>query len=164
MDKNGFSVRRAHAEPHPIATGKGVSCLVSREHLNIGRLFARHATRDHTSKMRYDNIRPFRARTIAVPERHLTKLEVIDYVPHRFARERPVRAWRNWQTRQLEGLVPARACWFDPSRAHHIDASRFNTYHFRLLRLQHRCNSQGNPRHSAINPPTLHCRRYHPPY
>ena len=26
--------------------------------------------------------------------------------------------WRNWQTRMLEGHVPARACWFDSSRAH----------------------------------------------
>lgn len=31
-----------------------------------------------------------------------------------------VRAWRNWQTRQLEGLVLARECWFDPSRAHQL--------------------------------------------
>ena len=27
-------------------------------------------------------------------------------------------SWRNWQTRKVEGLVPARACWFDSSRAH----------------------------------------------
>lgn len=27
-------------------------------------------------------------------------------------------SWRNWQTRMLEGHVPARACWFDSSRAH----------------------------------------------
>ncbi len=29
-----------------------------------------------------------------------------------------VGSWRNWQTRKVEGLVPARACWFDSSRAH----------------------------------------------
>jgi hypothetical protein len=27
-------------------------------------------------------------------------------------------SWRNWQTRKVEGLVPARACWFNSSRAH----------------------------------------------
>lgn len=27
-------------------------------------------------------------------------------------------SWRNWQTRKVEGLVPARACWFKSSRAH----------------------------------------------
>ena len=26
-------------------------------------------------------------------------------------------SWRNWQTRKVEGLVPARACWFNSSRA-----------------------------------------------
>ena len=30
-------------------------------------------------------------------------------------------SWRNWQTRKVEGLVPARACWFDSSRAHLVE-------------------------------------------
>ena len=29
-----------------------------------------------------------------------------------------MRSWRNWQTRQVEGLVPAMACWFKSSRPH----------------------------------------------
>jgi hypothetical protein len=29
-------------------------------------------------------------------------------------------SWRNWQTRKVEGLVPARACWFNSSRAHFL--------------------------------------------
>src|SRR3954464_3859797 len=31
-------------------------------------------------------------------------------------------SWRNWQTRKVEGLVPARACWFNSSRAHFWNA------------------------------------------
>src|SRR5689334_2232609 len=30
-------------------------------------------------------------------------------------------SWRNWQTRKVEGLVPARACWFNSSRAQLIE-------------------------------------------
>ena len=30
-------------------------------------------------------------------------------------------AWRNWQTREIESLVPIRACGFDPHGGHHFN-------------------------------------------
>jgi hypothetical protein len=35
-------------------------------------------------------------------------------------RRLPLRAWRNWQTRQVEGLVAARSWRFESSRPHHL--------------------------------------------
>lgn len=37
-------------------------------------------------------------------------------------------SWRNWQTRKVEGLVPARACWFDSSRAHLAEGRGANAF------------------------------------
>jgi hypothetical protein len=36
----------------------------------------------------------------------------------RLGERRRMRSWRNWQTRQLEGLVGATPWWFDSTRAH----------------------------------------------
>ena len=34
---------------------------------------------------------------------------------NRWLASRRLPGWRNWQTRMVEGHVPARACWFDSS-------------------------------------------------
>ncbi len=61
-----------------------------------------------------------------------------------------MRSWRNWQTRQVEGLVPAMACWFKSSRPHSNEIrgsiptkNRFRAFfHARMrLRLSSRARS-----------------------